>query len=126
MAIKKMYALLDHTAQIFLNPITFTNDADAIRWFTTVVNNEKEETNINKYPESFTLYRLADYDDKTAEYLPRDNENEMTSAKPKQLITGVQVTDVENTRYSLKDMLNMLKMHLTEPENVTDIKGAKK
>ena len=126
MAIKKMYALLDHTAQIFLNPITFTNDADAIRWFTTVVNNEKEETNINKYPESFTLYRLADYDDKTAEYLPRDNENEMTSAKPKQLITGVQVTDVENTRYSLKDMLNMLKMHLTEPENVTDIKDAKK
>ena len=36
---KQMYALLDHTAQVFLNPISFVNDADAIRWFGTVVNN---------------------------------------------------------------------------------------
>ena len=30
-----MYSLLDHTAQVFLNPLSFTNDAEAIRWFTT-------------------------------------------------------------------------------------------
>ena len=59
MAIQKMYALLDHTSQIFLNPINFINDGDAIRWFSTVVNNQDEKTNINKYPEQFTLYRPA-------------------------------------------------------------------
>ena len=52
-----MYALLDHTAQIFLNPITFINDKDAIRWFGSVVNSD-EKTNVSQHPEQFTLYRL--------------------------------------------------------------------
>ena len=63
MSIKKMYSLLDHTAGIFLNPLTFINDGDAIRWFGTVVNNQDEATNISKHPEQFTLYRLYDFND---------------------------------------------------------------
>ena len=64
-----MYALLDHTAQIFLNPLSFINDKDAIRWFGTVVNSE-EKTNVSQHPEQFTLFRLADYDDKLGTYHP--------------------------------------------------------
>ena len=80
---KQMYALPDHTAQIFLNPISFTNDGDAIRWFGTIVNNTEEKTNISNHPEQFTLFRLADYDDRLGTY--------QEGHRPKQLITGVQV-----------------------------------
>lgn len=110
--IKQQYALLDHKASIFLNPISFTNDGDAIRWFTTVVNNAEEKTNINKYPEDFTLYRLADYDDKTGLYMPRPNEPEITAAKPKQLITGVQVQNEAAKTFTIKELITMLKAEL--------------
>ena len=125
MAIKKMYAMLDHTAQVFLNPINFLNDGDAIRWFTTVVNDEKQETNPSKYPEQFTLYRLMDYDDKTGLMQPRENEEGPTAEHPKQLITGIQVQDTEKQKFSLKDMMNMLKQELAN-ENITNINEAKK
>ena len=83
---KQMYSMLDHTSQVFLNPLTFINDADAIRWFTTVVNDEKQDTNPAKYPEQFTLYRMMDYDDKTGMFLARQNEEKATSEHPKQII----------------------------------------
>ena len=121
---KQMYALLDHTAQIFLNPLTFTNDADAIRWFTTVVNDEKQDSNVSKYPESFTLYRLQDYDDKTGMNEPREAEDTIVGAKPKQIITGIQVQDTEKQKFSLKDMMNMLKEELAK-ENIIELKEHK-
>jgi hypothetical protein len=123
MSIRQQYALFDHTAQMFLNSLVFTNDGDAIRWFTTVINDDKEPTNINKYPHQFTLYRLSDYDDKTGLYVPRKNENEQTSGKPKELITGVQVVKEENQLYSIKEIIQLIKQELNS--NVTDIKEAK-
>jgi hypothetical protein len=122
---KQMYALLDHTAQVFLNPLTFTNEGDAIRWFTTIVNDDKQESNINKYPESFTLYRLQDYDDKTGENTPRENEEVQIGSKPKQIITGIQVQNTETQKFSLKDMMNMLKEELAK-ENIIQFKEQNK
>lgn len=118
-----MYACLDHTAQVFLNPLNFQNDGDAIRWFTTVVNSEKEDNNISKYPEQFTLYRLADYDDQLGTFQPRLSENETLAMQPKELIKGIAVQDVEKQKFSLKDMINMLKQEL-EMNNVKNIKEA--
>ena len=120
MAIKKMYALLDHTSSIFLNPINFINDGDAIRWFTTVVNNKEEQTNINKYPEQYTLYRLSDWDDATGLNQPRENEKDLTSSAPKQLITGIQVQTEETKTYTVKQLITMLRANLGE-ENIVDI-----
>ena len=119
-----MYALLDHTSQIFLNPLTFINDGDAIRWFSTIVNNTEEKTNINKYPEQFTLYRLADWDNQTGFNKPRDNENEKTSSAPKQLITGISVQDEETKKYTVKDLIAMLKADL-QTDNVINIAESK-
>ena len=109
---KQMYALLDHTAQVFLNPISFINDGDAIRWFGTVVNNNDEKTNISAHPEQFTLFRLADYDDKLGTY---ENDHQ-----PKQIITGIQVQEEETKRYTVKDLISMLKFEL-QTDNVVDI-----
>ena len=122
---KQMYALLDHTAQVFFNPITFTNEGDAIRCFTTVVNEEKQDTNIAKYPESFTLYRLQDYDDSTGIHEPRENEETLIGSKPRQIITGIQVQNTEKQKFSLKDMMNMLKEEL-QKENIIPFKEANK
>ena len=113
---KQMYALLDHTAQVFLNPISFVNDKDAIRWFGSVVNNTEEKTNISQYPEQFTLYRLADYDDKLGTYSAREDDTD----RPKQIITGIQVQDEQTKRYTVKDLIGMLKLEL-QKENVIDI-----
>ena len=66
--LKKQYALLDSTLSEFLNPITFTNDGEAIRWFTTIINDTEEKTNINKYPEQYSLWKLAEYDSKLGTY----------------------------------------------------------
>ena len=109
---KQMYALLDHTAQVFLNPISFINDGDAIRWFGTVVNNKEEKTNISNHPEQFTLFRLADYDDQLGTY--------DTQAQPKQLITGIQVQEEELKSFTVKDLIAMLKYEL-QTDNVINI-----
>ena len=109
---KQMYSLLDHTAQVFLNPLSFINDGDAIRWFGTVVNNKEEVTNISNHPEQFTLFRLADYDDKLGTY--------DTQSAPVQFITGIQVQEEETKKYTVKDLISMLKAEL-QYENVIDI-----
>ena len=107
-----MYALLDHTAQVFLNPISFINDGDAIRWFGTVVNNAEEKTNISNHPEQFTLFRLADYDDQLGTYEP--------GHQPKQIITGIQVQEEQFKSFTVKDLIAMLKYEL-QTDNVIDI-----
>jgi hypothetical protein len=111
---KQMYSLLDHTAQVFLNPLSFQNDGDAVRWFTTTVNS-KEETNISKYPEQFTLYRLADFDGQTGMVEP---------TTPKQLITGIQVQEEQLKSFSVKDLIAMLQ-HELQLTNVIDIADKK-
>lgn len=124
-----MYSVLDHTAAIFLNPISFLNDGDAIRWFTSVVNAEDDKSNISKYPEQFTLYRLADYDDKTGTYHPRDEEkntvaHQPISDKPHQIITGIQVQEEQLYKFTVKDLMAKLKSEL-QLDNVVDITNQK-
>ena len=115
--IKKQYALLDHTAQIFLNPLTFTNDGDAIRWFTTIVNEDDDKSNISKYPHQFTLFRLADYDDQTGQFQPRDGT---TTNAPKELITGIQVQNENEKSFTVKQLITMLKAEI-QTENIIDL-----
>ena len=99
MAIKQQFALFDSTISAFLNPLVFTNEGDAIRWFTTIVNGTEESTNINKYPEQFSLWRLADYDDKLGTY-----DKDMI---PKQLIIGMSVKDDQEKKFTINELKDM-------------------
>ena len=121
--INKMYSLLDHQAQMFLKPLSFTNDGDAIRWFTTTVNAEAKDQLPSMYPEQFTLYRLADYDDQIGCFKDRENEKQATAGLPKELITGIQVKDEANNKYTIKEIAELLKKEY-EQQNVHDIKEA--
>ena len=119
MAIKKNYCLLDHTAQVFLNALSFENDAKAIQWFTTIVNEQDNKQAPSLYPESFTLYRLQDFDDKSGQYIPRDLEQNQKAGEisevenqPKALITGVEVADKVNMKFTMKQLLTALKSDL--------------
>ena len=121
MAIKKQYAILDAVASVFLNPVTFANDAEAIRWFTTTVNDPKKETMISLHPQGYTLYRLADYDDLTGRYQPRDvNSSGDPSQEPKQIITAINVVNKEE-KLTLEEIRTMIKELQYDTSNVTKI-----
>ena len=120
MATKKQYCLFDHTAMVYLNSLVFENDAKAIQWFTTVVNTDDNQQAPALYPESFTLFRLMDFNDKTGIYQPRDSEQikaaDLDSLpqdnQPKAIITGVEVADKVNMKFTMKQLLTALKSDL--------------
>jgi hypothetical protein len=118
--IKQQYAVLDMTANVFLNSLVFTNNADAIRWFTTVVNSEEKDNNISKYPGQFLLFRLADYDDQTGCYVARPNEDEKLAMKPKELISGGQCKEESDVKFTVKELIQMLKAEVNK-DNIIDI-----
>ena len=119
MSIKKTYALHDHITSTFLNALTFINDGDAIRWFGTVVNSE-EKTNISEHPQQYTLFRLADFNDVTGTYEPRDWEQNPKDSQidknmiPKQIITGNEVQLEKNKTFTVDDLISMLKLEINK------------
>lgn len=62
-----MYALFDKQTNSYLNPLHFINHGDAVRWLTTVVNDEnpQNKSNVSMYPQQFTLVHVGDYDDQS-------------------------------------------------------------
>ena len=110
MSIKKQYALRDFTTNVFLNPLVFVNDADAIRWFGTVVNNKDEKNNISEHPEQFSLFRLANYDDSSGTFHSRSDDKEQVT--PLEIITGVSVQNEEFKTFSVKQLISMLKQEM--------------
>jgi hypothetical protein len=126
---KKQYALLDHTAQVFLNSLVFTNDGEAIQWLTTQVNSEDKNNKIALYPESFTLYRLADYDDQFGTYHPRDElllkaankDNEIVGGlEPKIVIAAMSLQKEAAKSFTIKELISMLKAEISK-ENIIEI-----
>jgi hypothetical protein len=120
MAIKKQYALYDATATVFLNPLVFANDAEAIRWFTTSVNEKdvNKQSMVTLHPSDYTLYRLADYDDLLGMFQPRDvNTSGEPSQEPKRIINGRDVVDNE-VKLTLEDIKELIQ-NISMPQNVT-------
>ena len=117
---RKQYAIFDQVASLFLNPVTFNTDAEAIRWFTTTINDTTNPTMVSLHPEGYTLYRLADYNDLTGTYQPRDIENNgEPSQDPKLIIQGTQVKDKE-TKLTLEDIQKLIQ-DISLPQNVQKI-----
>lgn len=120
MAISKNYCLYDHTTNVFLKAISFVNDAEAIRWFTTIVNAEDNTQAPSLYPEQFTLMRLMDFDDKTGKYLSREGEDGEQANLARPVITGVEVADKVNMKFTMKQLLTALKSDLLNHDAKVD------
>ena len=100
--IKNQYALYDKTAKAYLNPIHFINHGEAVRWLTTVVNNQEEKTNINLYPQQFVLTCLGTYDDQMGTFENKQEEIMQASSvqETKQRFTIDQLMETLDKRYS--------------------------
>jgi hypothetical protein len=113
--IKKHYALFDTTAQNFHNTLVFQNHGEAIRWFTTVVNDKDNKENlIAKYPTQFMLFYMFDIDDKTG-FTGHWNveKQEMEKQKPPQeLIIGASCVEEANKAFTVRELITMLKAEL--------------
>jgi len=94
---KNMYALFDKQTNTYLNPLHFVTDADAIRWLTTIVNDNKSQTNINLYPHQFILIKLGSLDDQNGKF---DNEQS-------ELLQGSSVQE-EKAQYTIEDMIKLI------------------
>lgn len=90
-----IYAIYDSAAAAFVQPFMMHNDGLAIRAFQDNVN-AKEENNISKHPEQFTLFKLGQFDDKSAKYTLEDS--------PKSLAIGVELINDNEPRYSKCDL----------------------
>ena len=112
--IKKLYSLYDTESQNFLNPLEFINHADAIRWFTTQVNGDKETNNVSRYPHQFALYFLFEYDNKTAEIGHYNTQKGQMEQKkqPKQLAVGSNLQEEQNTSYTIQDLVVMIEKNM--------------
>jgi hypothetical protein len=119
--IKKTYALLDTTAQRFLNSLEFVSDGEAIRWFQTQVDGDKENNLIAKYPSQFILYRLNDFDDQIGKYLNTIDHKEMTT--PKEIIFGSQLQKTVEAQITLEQVVNMFEKHLENQGKVVVVKN---
>lgn len=122
--IKKQYALFDTATSSFHNPVHLINDGDAIRLFTSWVNPSKEQepTNVSKYPQHFSMWYVGDFDDKTGRFGTFDEKTQTFTDKsqPRELIAGNSVKLEENTSFTVKELITMLKMELGQ-ENVIQV-----
>ena len=122
--IKKHYALFDTATSSFHNPVHCLNDGDAIRLFTTFVNptDKEQPTNVSKYPHQFSIWYVGDFDDKTGRYGTFDSNTQTFTDKtnPRELIAGNSVKQEENTSFTVKELITMLKMELGQ-ENVIQV-----
>lgn len=127
--IKKFYAIMDTTAKLYLNPLEAKNHGDAIRLFTTFVNGDKEQSNIARYPQQFSLFHVFDLDDKTGVVGTYDeNQDKMQPQQsPQELINGAMCVEEENLRYTTKQLINMLKVAIeadNTQSNLVEFKSA--
>ena len=119
----KHFAIHDLKAGHFLNSLTFTNEAEAIRWFTTMVNGDQAENNIARHPNDYMLFYMFDMDNKTGmvgKWNPGTNHMDGQEA-PKELIMGGSCIEEQNKKFTINELMGLLKLEM-DKDNVTPIK----
>lgn len=103
MALKKLYSLFDKQVNAFMNPLVFTTDGEAIRWFTTVVNTDKQDNAIFHHYLDYSLHYLGALDDKSGEFV----------SETKSLISAAAVKEVDK-QYTLEDLFEALEKRIAK------------
>ena len=66
----RVYALLDEKLGQFNSPICFPSDGVAQRTMQDEVNRAEAGNAMNRYPEDFAMYRVAEFDPDSGEMFP--------------------------------------------------------
>ena len=98
---KNLYSIYDKAVGSYMNPLVCINDAEAIRLFTTFVNEDNPQSNLANYPEQFAMWRIGTMDD----------ESSTLEVDQKELITGNSVVTPKET-FQIEDIINMVKEKL--------------
>lgn len=94
-----VYSIFDSAVQAFMQPYVAQTDGQAIRAFQDTANDEK--TSVNKHPDQYTLFRIAEFD---------DSDGQMTPLIPvKSLGTAIQYIIPKVDRESLVEMYDLIK-----------------
>lgn len=72
---KYCYAIRDEKAGVYLSPFFTNGIVDAMRSLSIAAN--QPESNLNKFPEDFTLYAICKMDEKTGQIIPELNMPEL-------------------------------------------------
>lgn len=70
----KIYTTYDNAAKTFGQPWFAPNDVSATRAFKMEVNRANDHNVIYKHPEDFSLHRVGDFNEQTAEIVPQEPE----------------------------------------------------
>lgn len=65
---KRLFAVYDTCACIYMGPLIANTDSEALRDFADQANNERSK--ISAHPEHFILYKIGYYHDDTGEIVP--------------------------------------------------------
>ena len=114
--IQKQFAIHDLKAGHFLNCLTFQNEGEAIRWFSTQVNGDKETNMVARNPNDFMLFYMFDLDNKTGmtgSWYPETNTMEKQKA-PKELIMGGSCIEEQNKQWTINELVAMLQKQMDD------------
>lgn len=65
---KKIFAIFDKKALVYLSPMCFHNKGLALRFFGEICNDSK--TDMYKYPADFSIWIIGDWDERTGHINP--------------------------------------------------------
>ena len=115
-----MYTFFDSAAQAFTNPFFMHNDGLAIRAFQDNINAETEN-NMKLHPEQFTLFKVAEWEDKEAKIQPLE--------PPLSISVGVTLVNDTTPKYSDVDLdmvhsalQEILSLHKQEQASLKEVK----
>ncbi len=94
------YSIYDDAAKAFATPFFAINDGIAVRMFQSNINS-KEENNLSKYPDQFTLFKIGTFNDENGELV------QLLPAVS--LGNGVTYSEKEKDRNELFDMMSELR-----------------
>ena len=66
---RSIVSVYDTVAKVYGPPLAFLNAGEGVRWFSDMVNNPQDQSNIYKHPKDFVLFELGSYDDQSGEIL---------------------------------------------------------
>ena len=98
-----MYSIYDTAASAYTSPFFMHNDGLAIRAFQDNANTA--ESQINKHPQQFHLYKVAEWDDSNASIKTLEPE---CIAYAHELINPSDVTELKSATKKLLDAVKLL------------------
>nr|QJB20120.1 MAG: nonstructural protein [Microvirus sp.] len=72
-----VYSVLDLKTKAFTTPFYAKTRGEAIRSFTTAVNEGQKDNMWHKYPEDFALYEIGTWDDNLGQFSMKDSKDNL-------------------------------------------------